>query len=138
MLLHNIFSNPDDPLYKQYRQQSSMFKTGKTFILINLNKVFGPYPKNEDVPWNVSEAQMLTQRKDVQDVLKFININLVLPLGYAGESYSYQTVGVLLRIATGMLNKLDIPNEYKLMFHEHMTHNIWTEFGICTDENLPF
>lgn len=58
-------------------------------------------------------------------------------LGELGRASSL-TIGVLLRIATSKLNKLDLTEEEKLLIHTNMTSNIWNEFYRIENEELPF
>ena len=68
------------------------------------------------------------------DFNQWIFRNILCELGRA----SYLTIGVLLRIATSKLNKLDLTKEEKLLIHTNMTRNIWNEFYRIENEELPF
>lgn len=64
----------------------------------------------------------------------WVNSRIVLQLGHA----NYRTIGVLLRIATGMLNKLDYPDEFKIKVHSELVARVNAEmYRIALDE-LPF
>ena len=60
--------------------------------------------------------------------------NIILQL----DLLNHITLGVLIRIATGMLNKIDIPKGNKLILHEHMVKNIQNEYFKIITESLPF
>lgn len=115
-----------------------MYSEGKTWVIQNNDKVFGPYPKNESAPWDISEAQQYADSDALKDLLHWVNTKIVLKLGKYDYGASVKTYDVLLRIATGMLNKIDIPKEYKLMFQRNMTHNVHSELGRIMGESLPF
>lgn len=68
------------------------------------------------------------------DFNQWILSNILCELGRA----NYLTIGVLLRIATSKLNKLDLTEEEKLLIHTNMTRNIWNEFYRIENEELPF
>jgi hypothetical protein len=71
---------------------------------------------------------------EMWDFNQWILGNILCELGRA----SYLTIGVLLRIATSKLNKLDLTKEEKLLIHTNMTRNIWNEFYRIMNEELPF
>ena len=75
--------------------------------------------------------------KDVRKFVHWVNLKIVLKLGRY-EYESSKTYNVLLRIATGMLNKLDLPDNIKLIMHNNMTRNIHKELDNIVMETLPF
>ena len=124
----------DAPLLKQYEYFKKMYTLGHTYILLNDVSVFAPYPK-PNVSWDISEFQKIaTYNPEVTKVLTWIKTRIIINLAHI----DYRTMGVLVRIATGMLNKCDIPKEAKIMFHDNMVKNLDAEYyQICTSE-LPF
>ena len=54
------------------------------------------------------------------------------------SSIDYRTLHVLIRIATGMLNKCDIPKEYQIMFHDNMVKNLEDTYNEIVLSSLPF
>lgn len=139
MLLFSNFSDSKLSLQDQYNQQYDIYHNGGYWILQNNINVFGPYPKNDHVPWDISDIQKVAQSNKLKDVLKWINTNIVLRLGKIDRgNVTLTTYGVLLRIATGMLNKTNIPPEYKTIFHANMVQNIKHELNEIIEESLPF
>lgn len=73
--------------------------------------------------------------KELHRWLVWVNRNIVLNLGLD----SYETVGVKLRIATSMLNKIKtLDNITKIEIHLNLTRNVWNEQRIIEVEDLPF
>lgn len=73
--------------------------------------------------------------KELYHWLVWVNRNIVLNLGLD----SYETVGVKVRIATSMLNKIKtLDNITKIEIHSNLTRNVWNEQHIIEVEDLPF
>lgn len=119
---------------EKYVYLNDLYKSGKHHILLNNTRVFGPYPK-PNVPWDISEVQKIaTYNPEVTSVLNWINTNIVIQL----SGITYKTKDVLVRIATGMLNKCDIPKEVQIMFHDNMVENLKVELEDIIQSDLPF
>lgn len=119
---------------EKYVYLNNLYKSGKRHILLNNVRVFGPYPK-PNVPWDISEVQKIaTYNPEVTFVLNWINTNIVIQL----SGITYKTKDVLVRIATGMLNKCDIPKEVQIMFHDNMVENLKVELEDIIQSDLPF
>lgn len=86
---------------------------------------------------SVFGVELRCMSKDVRKFVHWVNLKIVLKLGQH-EYESSKTYNVLLRIATGMLNKLDLPNNVKLIMHDNMTRNIHKELDNIIMETLPF
>ena len=86
---------------------------------------------------SVFGVELRCMSKDVRKFVHWVNLKIVLKLGRY-EYESSKTYNVLLRIATGMLNKLDLPNNVKLIMHDNMTRNIHKELDNIIMETLPF
>ena len=86
---------------------------------------------------SVFGVELFCMSKDVRKFVHWVNLKIVLKLGRR-EYESSKTYNVLLRIATGMLNKLDLPNNVKLIMHDNMTRNIHKELDNIIMETLPF
>lgn len=86
---------------------------------------------------SVFGVELFCRSKDVRKFVRWVNLKIVLKLGQH-EYESNKTYNVLLRIATGMLNKLDLPNNVKLIMHDNMTRNIHKELDNIIMETLPF
>ena len=86
---------------------------------------------------SVFGVELRCMSKDVRKFVHWVNLKIVLKLGRY-EYESSKTYNVLLRIATGMLNKLDLPDNIKLIMHDNMTRNIRKELDSIVMETLPF
>lgn len=119
---------------EKYNYLKRKYDLGGSYILLNNVRVFGPYPRSE-VPWDISEAQKIaTYDPEVTKVLDWVNANIVIKLG----TIDYKTMGVLIRIATGMLNKCNIPKSLQIMFHDNMVENLRSEHTSIVTSDLPF
>ena len=127
MLIDHIFTIKDknNSLRDRYTLLLSLVKQHSHLVTINLNETFGPYP-----PTFITNHMFA----EMWDFNQWILGNILCELGRA----SYLTIGVLLRIATSKLNKLDLTKEEKLLIHTNMTRNIWNEFYRIENEELPF
>lgn len=127
MLIDHIFTIKDknNSLRDRYELLLSYAKQHSHLVTINLNETFGPYPPT----FFTSHVYV-----EMFDFTQWILRNILCELGRA----SYLTIGVLLRIATSKLNKLDLTKEEKLLIHTNMTRNIWNEFYRIENEELPF
>lgn len=136
-LINEIFlnkENKDVTLLKKYLYLKKIYDKGATYILLNNVDVFGPFPR-ATVPWDISEAQKIaTYNSEVTEVLNWVNSRIVINLGVM----TYKTLDVLIRIATGMLNKCDIPKSVQIMFHDNMTRNLHKEYDDIVVSELPF
>lgn len=86
---------------------------------------------------SVFGVELRCMSKDVRKFVRWVNLKIVLKLGRY-EYESSKTYNVLLRIATGMLNKLDLHDNIKLIMHDNMTRNIHKELDNIVMETLPF
>lgn len=127
MLIDHIFTIKDknNSLRNRYELLLSFVKKHSHLVAINRYETFGPYP-----PTFITNHMFA----EMWDFNQWILENILCELGRA----SYLTIGVLLRIATSKLNKLDLTKEEKLLIHTNMTRNIWNEFYRIENEELPF
>lgn len=124
----------DKTLSEKYEYLRRIYKLGSTHILLNNISVFGPYPQ-PNVPWDISEVEKIAiYNPEVAKVLTWIKTKIIINLGVL----DYKTLDVLIRIATGMLNKCDIPKEVQIMFHDNMVENLTTEHADILLSELPF
>lgn len=90
-------------------------------------------------PFNDSGEYMwakIMSNFDVVDLLKWINNNIVVGL-FANENY--YTIQVKLRIATGMLNKINsLSDAQKQAIHSNLTKNVNDLWAIRISRDLPF
>lgn len=127
MLIDHIFTIKDKnhSLRDRYELLLPFVKQHSHLVAINRYETFGPYP-----PTFITNHMCV----EMWDFNQWIFGNILCELGRA----SYLTIGVLLRIATSKLNKLDLTKEEKLLIHTNMTRNIWNEFYRIENEELPF
>ena len=127
MLIDHIFTIKDknNSLRDRYELLLPFVKKHSHLVAINRYETFGPYP-----PTFITNHMFA----EMWDFNQWILGNILCELGRA----SYLTIGVLLRIATSKLNKLDLTKEEKLLIHTNMTRNIWNEFYRIENEELPF
>lgn len=75
---------------------------------------------------------------DLRQVVRWVNERIVLTLGIA----DYRTIGVRLRIATGMINKLvhegKIPKGVGILIHQALVTNLNDEICAINTQGLPF
>lgn len=119
---------------QKYKYLQAVYDAGGRHILLNNVRVFGPFPKSS-VPWDISVAQKIaTYDPEVKKVIDWVNTKIVINLA----SMDIETVLVLIRIATGMLNKCNIPKCMQIMFHDNMTENLRAEHALIVTSELPF
>lgn len=121
-------------LADKYEYLNRMYKSGHQYILFNNISVFGPFPE-PDVPWTISEAKKIAiYNTEVAQLLTWIKTRIIINLCHI----DYKTLDVLIRIATGMLNKCDIPKDIKITFHDNMVRNLREEHKNIMLSTLPF
>ena len=78
------------------------------------------------------------RNKDLQDFVRWFNKKIILILDYA----TYETIGVRLRIATGMLNKLvyegKLSVKLNMKIHDNFVATVSSESSKIRQEDLPF
>lgn len=119
---------------EQYEYLRNEYNNGAYHLLLNNIEIFGPFPQPE-VPWDISEVQKIaTYNKEVTKVLTWLKVNVIVKL----VDLDYRTLNVLIRIATGMLNKCNIPKEVQIMFHDNMVESLNSEYSKIVTSDLPF
>lgn len=72
---------------------------------------------------------------DLRKWLEWVNLNICLSIASDTE----KTIGVKLRIATGMLNKIkSISDIEKIEIHSNLTNNVYEEIFRIINGELPF
>lgn len=72
---------------------------------------------------------------DVREWLEWVNLNICLHIA----SDTDKTTGVKLRIATGMLNKIESLSDIeKIQIHSNLTNNVYEEKFLLINGELPF
>lgn len=136
-LIDDFFLSPEvrnSTTLDKYEYLNNLYRQGHTYILLNNIRVFGPYPR-PNVPWDISEAQKVaTYDPEVTKVLSWVNANIIINLA----RIDLKTMGVLIRIATGMLNKCNIPKGLQITFHDNMVENLRVEHAEVIMSGLPF
>lgn len=93
-------------------------------------RCFLPFKKN-DLKWYL-------KHEDVLEVCIWIDTNIIENM----ESLTYITIGVLIRIATGMLCKCSINDNTDvnplIIMHTHLINNIWELYNKQINKDLPF
>lgn len=121
-------------IYKQYDFLKNFYENGHKYILLNNTRVFAPFPK-PTVCYEISDLEkMVIYDQDLSTLNKWILSRIVINLG----TLDYRTIGVLTRIATGMLNKLDISRESKNILWLNMVKNIKKDHNDIMLSKLPF
>lgn len=81
-------------------------------------------------------------KPDVQTWLKWINNNILFKLPEIKNTNNSKWVGVRVRIATNMLNKMDefgiLDKDICLMYHERLVLRVRKILGEIYTEDLPF
>ena len=137
-LLIDGFFLPDNMSSKsvadKYRYLKTRYEKGDTFILFNNNKVFGPFPRGS-CPWDISVYEKMAKYDpEVANALNWVNKNIVINI----SCIDYRTLYVLIRIATGMLNKCNIPKDLQIMLHDNVVRNLKSAHNDCIMSDLPF
>lgn len=78
------------------------------------------------------DSDQFIMQKDVQDVLHWVCKNIICQISID----NHVTRDVKLRIATGMLNKTNIPKHVNIHYHDNMIRNIYNL--IAEIQGLPF
>ena len=121
-------------IVEQYEYLQQMYKEDNQYFLLNNTRLFGPYPQ-PNVPWDISEEQkIVTYQHDVAHTNKWL-LNEIFD---KSALFNYKTLDVLMRIATGMLNKCSISKNLQIMFHDNMVKNLKTEYNNIVMSGLPF
>lgn len=87
---------------------------------------------------NADDETLYILKPKAIDVLKWINRRIVFEL----PNVDYRTVGVRIRIATNMLNKLVeediIPKHVAIVYHTRLVDRVGEVLGKINTEDLPF
>ena len=120
--------------YTKYDELQKIYKSGKRYILLNNTNLFGPYSQPK-IPWDISEEEKIViYQQDVAQVNKWL-LNEIFS---KSALFNYRTLNVLIRIATGMLNKCNISKDLQIMFHDNMVKNLTAEHHKIMLSGLPF
>ena len=99
--------------------------------IANTTRLIAPITEDED---NYDIIEEVWRNEDLQKWLRWVNKNITLQIGLV----SYQTLGVLVRIATSNLNKIEIPQRISLKIHYYLCNNTMNEHRMIVNQDLPF
>ena len=125
-LLPEVDQSKPSEIYAQLRIAYNQGSVG----VANTTRMIAPFTDSEDD----DVIHELWRNKEFQQWLQWVNKNLTLQIGNA----SYQTLGVRLRIAVNMLDKLDLPWKVGMKVHYYLCQNTWNEHRLIVNEELPF
>lgn len=74
------------------------------------------------------------KHEDLKEIAIWNELNIMAMLPFL----TYITLGVLIRISTGMLNKCNVDEETKMLLHDNMVKLINSEFAKEQTKDLPF
>lgn len=130
-LLPEVDQSKTHELYDQLRIAYNQGSVG----ILKCARMIALFNNDED-DYDIIEA--VWQSKELQEWLEWVNTKITLSIGVE----SYMTLGVRLRIATSMLNKLVDNNVVSVKIaariHNNLCDNTWSENSLCIDEDLPF
>jgi len=125
-LLPEVDQSKPREIYAQLRIAYNQGSVG----VANTTRMIAPFTDSEDD----DVIHELWRNKEFQQWLQWVNKKLTLQIG----KVSYQTLGVRLRIAINMLDKLDLPWRVAMKVHYYLCNNTWNEHSLVINEDLPF
>lgn len=122
--MFSVFSNTNKKMSEQIRELQKC--AGSVY---NRTLFAGP----EDEPLYILKPEVI-------DILAWVNKNILFKLPEIKTSKDAQWVGVRMRIATNMLNKVEniLTKDVCIIYHERMVSNIRKILGNIYTEDLPF
>jgi hypothetical protein len=115
-----------------YDKLRSIYNQGAEYLLNNV-EMFAQHDETDD-----DVIYEICINPDLRRIVRWVNKTIVLQLGII----TYETIGVRLRIATGMLNKLiyegRIPKKTGMLIHLTLVSNLNREISAITTQDLPF
>lgn len=127
----NLICLTDNPKTSEiYEQLRIAYNQGSVGVL-NTTRMIAPITDDED---NYDIIEEVWRNKDLQSWVRWVNRNITLQIGLI----SYVTLGVCLRIAVGMLNKIDMPVKISSKIHYYLCNNARNEHLLYLNEELPF
>lgn len=91
---------------------------------------------NSNVLENEAEdiIELIHSNRELKDVILWVNKKILKEI----KDISLATLDVRLRIATGMLNKVEIKPIMSIIIHDNFVNNLRTLYFDLKMENLPF
>lgn len=115
-----------------YDKLRSIHNQGAEYLLDNV-EMFAQHDETED-----DVIYEICINPDLRRIVKWVNKKLVLQLGII----DYRTIGVRLRIATGMINKLvhekRLSEKTGMLIHFSLVSNLNREISAINTQDLPF
>ena len=115
-----------------YDKLRSIYNQGAEYLLGNV-EMFAQHDETED-----DVIYEICINPDLRRIVKWVNKKLVLQLGII----DYRTIGVRLRIATGMINKLvhekKLSEKTGMLIHFSLVSNLNREISAISTQDLPF
>ena len=130
----NLIALTDDPKPSEvYDALRIAYNQGASGILNN-TRMIAPITEED----NYDIVHEVWRNSHLQFVVRWINRKITLCIGIE----TYRTLGVRMRIATNMLNKL-VEDEYlskrmAIKIHSYLCENVDNEIKLLTNEDLPF
>lgn len=149
---HSIFSNYLVSLLNQsgtlsnaklsnihdfYNQLRIAYNQGAK-VLLDMLCIILPFTENGDYDSDFLDYEdlyfLIHNNKSLNDWLHYVNRVITFKFG----ELSAETLYVRVRIATNMLDKVEIPANVKWKICYNLRENVWNETRLLTDESLPF
>lgn len=115
-----------------YDKLRSIYNQGAEYLLDNV-EMFAQHDETED-----DVIYEICINPDLRQIVEWVNKKLVLQLGII----DYRTIGVRLRIATGMINKLvhekRLSEKTGMLIHFSLVSNLNREISAINTQDLPF
>jgi hypothetical protein len=115
-----------------YDELRSIYNQGAEYLLNNV-EMFAQHDEAED-----DVIYEICINPDLRSIVRWVNKKIVLQLGII----DYRTIGVRLRIATGMINKLvhenRLPEKTGMLIHFSLVSNLNREISAINTQDLPF
>ena len=115
-----------------YDKLRSIHNQGAEYLISNVEMFVEHDEMDDDVLYEIAI------NPDLRNIIKWVNEKIVLLLGLA----NYQTIGVRLRIATAMINKLvfekKLPEKTGRLIHYSLVSNLNSEISAINTQDLPF
>ena len=120
-------------LDEQYDYILKFSQTHKSVSLVSSQPVglFGPFV---GPLWVFNECDFEDMGPELQKVNEWVTNNILVNLSRTSD----KTLDVLIRIATGMMNKCNIRKEYLVYLQSNMVENLWEERKRIVLSQLPF
>ena len=138
----SVFTNYLSPYYETgllpevekpsevYDQLRIAYNQGAIGVL-NTTRLIAPFTEDED---NYDIIDEVWKNEDLLAWLQWVNRRITLCIGIE----SYQTLGVRIRIAQNMLDKIEIPQKISMKIRFYLCNNTLDESALVINENLPF